>query len=58
MVPKKPRVKHRKAVRKEETINIRVTAAQKAELVRAADYAGVTVSSWMLQASLEKARRG
>lgn len=50
--PKRP-----KALRKEENINIRVTAEQKAELTAAATRAGVGVSPWMLLVALEKARK-
>lgn len=43
-------------VNKEAQIHIRVTADQKRELEAAATYAGMGLSTWMLAASLEKAR--
>jgi uncharacterized protein (DUF1778 family) len=50
------RAKRRKTVRKDENVNIRVTAEQKAELAQAAAHAGTSVSSWMLLVSLKEAR--
>jgi uncharacterized protein (DUF1778 family) len=58
MATTKGRPKRRKAVRKDENINIRVTAEQKAELATAAAHAGLSVSSWMLATSLAEARKG
>ncbi len=49
--------KRRKAVRKEDSIHIRVTSEQKAALQEAADKAGIGVSSWMLVTSLREARK-
>jgi uncharacterized protein (DUF1778 family) len=51
------RPKRRKTVRKEENVNVRVTAEQKAELVAAAERAGIGVSSWMLTVALREARK-
>lgn len=51
------KAKRGKVVRKEENINIRVTAEQKAELAQAATHAGISVSSWMLTVALREARR-
>jgi uncharacterized protein (DUF1778 family) len=50
------KAKRRKAVRKDENINIRVTSDQKAELEWAANHAGTSISSWMLVLSLREAR--
>ena len=44
-------------VTKDENINIRVTAEQKAELAEAATHAGISVSSWMLAVALREARK-
>ena len=49
--------KRRKAVRKEEHINIRLTAEQKDELTAAATHAGLGVSPWMLALALREARK-
>lgn len=49
--------KRRKTVRKEKSIQIRVTDEQKATLTEAAAKAGIGVSSWMLTVSLEAAAR-
>jgi uncharacterized protein (DUF1778 family) len=46
----------RKKVRKEEQIRLRVTAAQKAVLARAAEKDGSGLSFWLLQAGLRAAR--
>lgn len=54
--PKSRGPKRRKAVRKEESIHIRVTTEQKAALQAASDKAGIGVSSWMLLVSLREAR--
>jgi uncharacterized protein (DUF1778 family) len=51
------RPKRRKTVRKEENVNVRVTAEQKTELVAAAERAGIGVSSWMLTVALREARK-
>jgi uncharacterized protein (DUF1778 family) len=53
----KGRPKRRKALRKEENVNIRLTAEQKAELTAAATHAGLGVSSWMLSVALREARK-
>jgi uncharacterized protein (DUF1778 family) len=42
---------------KEEHINVRLTAEQKAELATAAMHAGLGVSSWMLTVALREARK-
>lgn len=47
-----------KAARKESSILIRVTAAQKRELVQAADAAGLDLSSWLRALGLQAARQG
>jgi uncharacterized protein (DUF1778 family) len=49
--------KRRKTVRKEKSIQIRVTDEQKTTLTEAAEKAGIGVSSWMLTVSLEAAAR-
>ncbi len=49
--------KRRKTVRKEKSIQIRVTDEQKVTLTEAAEKAGIGVSSWMLTVSLEAAAR-
>lgn len=46
-----------KALRKEESIRIRVTAEQKAALEEAAKRAGIGVSSWLLTLGLREAQR-
>ena len=56
-MPAKARSKRRKVVRKEENLNIRLTAEQKAELTEAATSAGVSVSSWVLSTALREARK-
>lgn len=48
-------VKRRKKTRKEATIQIRVTDAQKKTLGEAAERAGLGLSSWMLTVSLAAA---
>jgi uncharacterized protein (DUF1778 family) len=52
------RVKHRKAVRKEEIIRLRVTTEQKQTLTEAAERAGLGVSSWLLMLGLREASAG
>lgn len=47
----------RKDVRKEEHVNIRLTADQKAELLRAANHVGIGLSPWMLIVALREARK-
>lgn len=47
----------RKAVRKEKSIQVRVTKAQKDTLTKAATLAGLGVSSFMLTVSLDAAAR-
>lgn len=42
---------------KEEHINVRLTAEQKAELTAAAVHAGLGVSSWLLATGLREARK-
>lgn len=60
--PKKTRTQatepeRRKAVRKEKSIQVRVTDAQKATLTKAADKAGLGVSSWLLMLGLNAAQK-
>jgi uncharacterized protein (DUF1778 family) len=60
-VPKKtptrsPAPQRRKAVRKELTIHLRVTAEQKETLAAAAERDGQGLSSWLLAAGLRAAR--
>ncbi len=47
--------KRRKKVLKEKSVQIRVTEAQKATLAKAAERAGLGLSSWMLSVSLAAA---
>jgi uncharacterized protein (DUF1778 family) len=54
---KRPDPKRRKQVRKELSLHIRVTEAQKAELSAAAERAGIGLSSWMLAVALRAARK-
>jgi len=49
------RIKRRKLVRKEDSIQIRLTADQKQTLTEAADRAGLGVSSWLLAIGLRAA---
>jgi len=49
--------KRRKRVRKEENVQIRVTKEQKATLARAAEKAGLGLSSWMLTITLAAAHK-
>lgn len=48
-------VKRRKKVRKERNIQIRVTDEQKEILAKAAERAGLGLSSWMLMLGLREA---
>lgn len=43
--------------KKGEAIQVRCTAAQKAELQAAAERAGVSLSAWLIQLALKAARR-
>lgn len=52
------RPKRRKQVRKEESIRIRATAAQKQALADAAARAGLGLSSWLLAIGLRAAQEG
>jgi uncharacterized protein (DUF1778 family) len=54
-IQKARRVKHRKAVRKEEDIRLRVTADQKQTLIGAAERAGLGVGPWLLMLGLREA---
>jgi len=47
----------KKKALKEKTIQLRVTAAQKAILMKAANKAGIGLSSWMLTVSLAAANK-
>ena len=49
------RIKRRKLVRKEDSIQIRLTADQKQKLTEAAERAGLGVSSWLLAIGLRAA---
>lgn len=49
--------KRRKAIRKEKSILIRVTEAQKEALAKAAEKAGLGLSSWMLTVALREIQR-
>jgi uncharacterized protein (DUF1778 family) len=49
--------KRRKAVRKDKGILIRVTEAQKEALMKAAEAAGLGLSSWMLSVALREIQR-
>lgn len=53
---KKP-PKRRKAVRKDVSLHIRVTAAQKELLVEAATSASLGLGPWMLTTALRQAKR-
>jgi uncharacterized protein (DUF1778 family) len=48
--------KRRKAIRKEETIHVRVTSEQKEILTAAAECEGLGVSTWLLTVGLREAR--
>jgi uncharacterized protein (DUF1778 family) len=50
------RTKHRKQVRKEDSIRVRVTTEQKKTLEDAAERAGLGVSSWLLTTGLRIAK--
>jgi uncharacterized protein (DUF1778 family) len=49
--------KRRKAVHKDKGVLIRVTGAQKETLAKAAEMAGLGLSSWMLTVSLAAAKK-
>lgn len=55
--PDTERTAHRKEVRKEDQIRIRVTADQKVTLTEAAAKAGLGVSSWLLSLGIREARK-
>jgi uncharacterized protein (DUF1778 family) len=52
--PAKP--KRRKAVRKDEVLQLRLTLEQKEALTKAASAEGLAVSSWLLSVGLKAAR--
>lgn len=49
------RIKRRKATRKEETVQIRMTAEQKVTLAAAAERRGLPMSTWLLTLGLREA---
>ena len=49
------RIKRRKATRKEDTVQIRMTAEQKATLAEAAERRGLPLSTWLLTLGLKEA---
>lgn len=49
--------KRRKTIRKDKGILIRVTEAQKEALAKAAEKAGLGLSSWMLTVALREIQR-
>ena len=49
--------KRRKAIRKDKAVLVRVTEAQKETLAKAAEKAGLGLSSWMLTVALKEAER-
>ena len=49
------RIKRRKAVRKEEMVQIRMTAEQKEILAAAAERRGLPMSTWLLTLGLQQA---
>lgn len=49
------RIKRRKATRKEETVQIRMTAEQKETLAAAAERRGLPMSTWLLTLGLQQA---
>lgn len=49
------RIKRRKATRKEEMVQIRMTAEQKEVLAAAAERRGVPMSTWLLMLGLREA---
>jgi uncharacterized protein (DUF1778 family) len=49
------RIKRRKTTRKEETVQIRMTAEQKETLAAAAERRGLPMSSWLLMLGLREA---
>jgi uncharacterized protein (DUF1778 family) len=51
-------VKRRKKVTKDRSIQVRVTEGQKEILVKAAERAGLGVSSWLLMLGLREADAG
>lgn len=50
-----PRIKRRKATRKEEMVPIRMTTEQKATLATAAERRGLPLSTWLLTLGLKEA---
>jgi uncharacterized protein (DUF1778 family) len=51
-----PRLSRRKAVRKDETVPIRMTTEQKEMLANAAQSAGMGLSTWLLMLGLKAAQ--
>lgn len=49
------RIKRRKATRKEETVQIRMTVEQKETLAAAAERRGLPMSTWLLTLGLREA---
>lgn len=49
------RIKRRKATRKEEMVQIRMTADQKETLAAAAERRGLPMSTWLLTLGLQQA---
>jgi uncharacterized protein (DUF1778 family) len=49
------RIKRRKATRKEEMVQIRMTAEQKETLAAAAEHRGLPMSTWLLTLGLREA---
>jgi len=49
------RIKRRKVTRKEETVQIRMTAEQKETLAAAAERRGIPMSTWLLTLGLQQA---
>jgi uncharacterized protein (DUF1778 family) len=49
------RIKRRKAIRKEEMVQIRMTAEQKEILATAAERRGLPMSTWLLTLGLQQA---
>jgi uncharacterized protein (DUF1778 family) len=54
--PSKPRPQHRKAVRKDVTVPIRMTSEQKETLASAAQTVGMGLSTWLLSLGLKAAK--
>jgi uncharacterized protein (DUF1778 family) len=50
-----PRIKRRKATRKEEMVPIRMTTEQKTTLATAAERRGLPLSTWLLTLGLKEA---